>query len=138
MFQEMNKGNVDFNYNPEFKDIFLNTKDFYTLVDDENNERIYRVNGYFFFDSDYGKSGAMMFDRCMVYMPKHTVSVFEEISKDPDKIQAVKDGLLGVTLHTYKSHGKKCVGINLVDIDGDTVQEYPFDDKKAQELMDRE
>lgn len=138
MFQEMNKGNVDFDYTCEYKDIFLNTKDFYNLVDDKNNQRTYIVHGYFFFDSDYGKSGAMILDKCNLYLPKHTVEVFEEISKDPEKIQAVKEGKLGITLHAYKSHGKDCIGINLVDVDDDFVDDYPFDAKKAKELMDRE
>lgn len=140
MFNEMNKGNIEFNYQPKFKDIFLSTKSFYVVTNDVDNESLYQVHGFFFFDTQYGESGALILDNCNVYIPKHLVDTFKEIKKDPKAVQAVKDGMLGITLHTYKSHGKDCVGLNLVDIEKPDKYVAPteFDVEKAKVLSEEQ
>lgn len=140
MFGEMNKGNIEFSYQPQFKDIFLSTKSFYIVTNDSDNEALYQVHGFFFFDTQYGESGALILDKCNVYIPKHLIDTFKDIKKNPQAVQAVKDGKLGITLHTYKSHGKDCVGLNLVDIDNPEKYVAPtvFDDKEAKILSEQQ
>lgn len=139
MFNEMNKGNIEFDFQPKFKDIFLSTKSFYVVTNDKDVEGVYQVHGFFFFDTQYGDSGAMILDNCNVYIPKHMIDTFKDIKKNRQAIQAIKDGGLGISLHTYKSHGKECVGINLVDINSDRyVAPTEFDSDKAKVLSEQQ
>lgn len=139
MFNEMNKNNIDFDYKPEFKDIFLSTKSFYLVTNDKDNESVYQVHGFFFFNTQYGESGALIMDKCNLYIPKHLIETFKGIKKYPETVQAVKDGQLGVTMHTYKSHGKECVGLNLVDIKPEKyVPPADFDVEKAKLLSEQQ
>lgn len=139
MFGEMNKSNIEFDYQPKFKDIFLSTKAFYVVTNDKDIGGVYQVHGFFFFDTEYGDSGAMILDNCNVYMPKHMIEIFKDIRNNSQAVQAVKDGKLGITLHTYKSHGKECVGVNLVDINPDKyVAPTGFDVNKVKVLSDEQ
>lgn len=134
MFNEKNKGAIDWNYKTENEDIFLSTKDFYKVTNDIDYERFYRVHGFFFFDTQYGDSGALITSKCYIYIPKHAVEIFKGFTEE--EINAVKQGCLGISLHTYKSHGRNCVGINLEDIEGDKTvyDEWDFDIKLARAL----
>lgn len=138
MFAEKNKGNYDWGFKAENEDLYLSTKDFYKVTNDVDEEGIYRIHGYFFFETQYGESGAMILRNCNVYIPKHSVSTFKGFTEQEK--DAIKNGECGITLHTYKSHNKKCVGINFADIDGTDViyDKYNFDMDLALKLSDND
>lgn len=135
MFNEKNKGGIEWNFKADNDDLFLSTKDFYKVTDDKDRNQTFRVHGYFFFDTQYGTGGAFIMKQCNLYIPKHLIDTIKDFSDD--EIQAIKNGGLGITLHIYKSHGKKCVGVNLCDIDNDVVyDEYEFNTELATQLKE--
>lgn len=121
MFNEMNKKGNLFDYTPDDKDKFVGTIEYFNEVmtgdDDDKESQVVPCHGCFFFDTVNGASGAMILPQCNVYIPKHLLKTFQDICDDPEKVQAVKDGKLGVSFHKYDSKKRKnCVGVNLVDI----------------------
>lgn len=120
MFNEKNKTVNQFDYTPKNDEEYLNLGDFFNEYLEENEETITTVRGFFFFDSDYGKSGAIITDNCYVYIPKHQVPIFESIAENPKEVQAVKDGKMGFTIRPYKKKLKKttkqCYSMEFCDI----------------------
>lgn len=120
MFSEMNPTAGKYDYKPKNDDVFYSLAEFYNVVDGEHNpDSAYRLHGVFFFDTQYGQSGALIYDECYIYIPKNMVSVFADIDKDPDKSKALMNGLCGIKLNKYKAHGKLCTGMKLVDLPAD-------------------
>lgn len=122
MFGEMNKKGNQFDFVPENKDLFMGTIEYFDKIlegedDDHKESKVVPCYGFFFFDTVNGDSGAMILPECNVYIPKHLLDTFRKIGDNPEQVQAVKDGKLGVSFHKYDSKKRKnCVGVNLVDI----------------------
>lgn len=122
MFGELNKKGNQFDFVPENKDLFMGTIEYFDKVlsgddNDDKESRVVTCHGFFFFDTVNGDSGAMILPECNVYIPKHLLDTFRKIGDNPEQVQAVKDGKMGVTFHKYDSKKRKnCVGVNLVDI----------------------
>lgn len=122
MFEEMNKKGNLFDYKNEDPDLFMGTIEYFDTKlkgedDDEKETQVVPCYGFFFFDTVNGDSGAMILPECNVYIPKHLLPTFNKIAENPEQVQAIKDGKLGVSFHKYDSKKKKgCVGVDLIDI----------------------
>lgn len=120
MFIEMNPPAGKYDYKPKHEDIFYSLSEFYNVVDADNNpDSAYRLHGVFFFGTQYGQSACMIGDECYLYVPKNMISTFADIDSDPEKSNALANGLCGIKLNKYKAHGKLCTGIKLVDLPAD-------------------
>lgn len=125
MFSEKNKTVNQFDVKPKNDEEFLNLGEYFDKYCDgediDDKETIVStIWGFFFFDSDYGKSGAIITDNCYVYIPKHQVKIFEDIAENPKEVQAVKEGKMGFSIRPYKKKLKKstkqCYAMEFCDI----------------------
>lgn len=119
MFNEYNATAGKYEYKPTNEDVFLSLSEFYNAVNDKDFEATYRIHGVFFFNTEYGKSGAVIYDECYIYLPMSMIATFESINGDEAASNALAQGLCGFTMNKYKAHGKICTGMRLVDIPAD-------------------
>lgn len=119
MFSELNPTAGKYDYKPTHGDVFYSLSEFYNVTNDVDNESAYRIHGVFFFDTQYGQSGAMIGDECYIYIPKNMIGVFVDIDGDIEKSKALMNGLCGFKMNKYKAHGKLCTGMKLVDLPAD-------------------
>lgn len=101
----------------------IDTTDFkYVKLSDlfaqDGGDTIHPVNGLFVHKSALGDAPVCIdgANHLLVNFPSHTTEVVREILADSDAIQAIKDGKVGYTIYEYDSHGKKCYGVNFVDM----------------------
>lgn len=121
MFTDYNPTAGKYNYKPTHDDLFYNVAEFYRMVGYDEEGGLFQLHGVFFFDTQYGESGALILDECCVYVPKNWVGTFRRIDNDAEMSNALASGKCAISLSKYKAHGKQCTGFKLVDVD-DTTQ----------------
>lgn len=121
MFEELNPNSGKYDYKPTNDEVFYSLREFYNVTGDAEIKATYRIHGVFFFDTQYGKSGAMIGDECYIYIPSNMLETFVAIDADVEKSDALAKGLCGFMMNQYKAHGKQCTGMKLVDIGEDFV-----------------
>lgn len=119
MFNEKNGNAGKYTYKPKNVEVFYSLSEFYNATCDNEYEATYRIHGVFFFETQFGKQGAVIADECYIYLPSNMINTFEEIDKNDEESTALANGLCGFTMNKYKSHGKVCTGMRLCDIPPD-------------------
>lgn len=132
MFAELNQGGSKFDYTARNNDTFKSTIDYLKDIsegkcdnkevikgfeDNTSKEKVdaYPVHGYFFFETVHGDSGALLLEDCNLYIPKHMLKIFKDMTEEQDN--AIRDGKLGISFYEYNSKKRAdCVGIKLHDI----------------------
>ena len=78
----------------------------------------YVCRGVFVTKSEvYGKSPVAITDGALINLPAHLVEEVEEIRKDPEMVQEIKNGLVGMKVYQYDSKQRKdCRSIEWVDV----------------------
>lgn len=123
MFNELNKRKAKvFDFDTD-NDVFMNLGEYFELIE-EDTEKITPIKGFFFFDTEYGKSGAVVIDGNCIYIPLHQVETFEDIIEDVEMVKAINKGKCGFKVRPYKKRvkeGKKyktkdCYSFELCDI----------------------
>lgn len=131
MFGELNQ-RTKFDYTARNKDTFKSTIEYLKDIAEGKNDNkevikgfedktlkekkdVYPVHGYFFFDTVHGESGALLLEDCNVYIPKHLLKLFKDMTDEQNN--AIRDGKLGISFYEYDSKKRAdCVGITLHDI----------------------
>ena len=89
------------------------------LADIFNSEdEIHAINGVFITESQYGLNPVIISEshKALINLPQHMAGSIREILADPELVKAIKDGKVGFTIYTYKSHDRVCYSINFVDL----------------------
>ena len=82
--------------------VFKKIKDIY----DEKN--VVQVFGFFFVKSEnYGLQPVAILKDCLLNLPTHKRDIISEMLKNPDAVNAIKNGECGLTFRPYKSKYKK-------------------------------
>lgn len=98
---------------------YVKLTDLYNSPTNGGGDVIHTINGLFVHKSQLGDAPVVIdaANHLLVNLPSHTTETCREILADSDAIQAIKEGKVGYTIYEYDSHGKKCYGINFVDIE---------------------
>lgn len=103
-------------------DIFnVETDREYLRLSDLGNNFIFRIDGFFI--NPKSKFGAHAVVQCdvpfpiNVSMPNSLTETFQEILKQPDAVQAIKDGdcFMKVKQYTSKKYGRVCFTADFID-----------------------
>ena len=91
--------------------VFKKIKDIY----EENN--VAQVFGFFFVKSEnYGLQPVAILKDCLLNLPTHKGDVISEMLKNPDAVNAIKNGECSLTFRQYKSkYNKVCYDFDFVN-----------------------
>ena len=97
--------------------------DFKTLEDLFNADgsgNVYIVNGVYIYTGTYGKGCFIKSEGFNITLPSHMVKTVEELRDDPESVQEINDGKVGVNIYSYtlpdKYPNKTFYSINFVKI----------------------
>ena len=92
--------------------VFKKIKDIY----EETN--VVQVFGFFFVKSEnYGLQPVAILKDCLLNLPTHKRDIISEMLKNPDAVNAIKNGECGLTFRHYKSkYNKICYDFDFVNI----------------------
>ena len=121
---------TQFNNNFEKIEWNVNTKDFtFKKLSDFYNQGItaIRVFGFFFVKSEnYGLQPVAILKDCLLNLPTHKRDIISKMLKNPDAVNAIKNGECGLKLREYRSkYNKICYDFDFVDIP-ETTEKIPF------------
>ena len=124
---------TQFNNNFEKIEWNVNTKDFtFKKLSDFYNQGItaIRVFGFFFVKSEnYGLQPVAILKDCLLNLPTHKRDIISKMLKNPDAVNAIKNGECGLKLREYRSkYNKICFDFDFVDIPKatETTEKIPF------------
>ena len=105
----------------------VNTKDFtFKKLSDFYNQGIsaIRVLGFFFVKSEnYGLQPVAILKDCLLNLPTHKRDIISEMLKNPDAVNAIKNGECGLKLREYRSkYGKICYDFEFINIPTETTE----------------
>lgn len=91
--------------------VFKKIKDIY----EENN--VVQVFGFFFVKSEnYGLQPVAILKDCLLNLPTHKRDIISEMLKNPDAVNAIKNGECSLTFRQYKSkYNKVCYDFDFVN-----------------------
>ena len=93
---------------------------FFGLSDLFNNEGagvIYPVKGlYINTKSKFGAAPVIISDDKFINLPSHLCEEVRSILSNPEDVEDIKAGHVGVTIYEYISHNRKCYSINWEDM----------------------
>lgn len=89
----------------------------YNGKENGGSDVIHAVNGIYVNKSPLGVSPVIIDaeNKHLVNLPQHLAPTCNEILKDSEAVQAIKDGKVGYTIYEYETRGKKCYSIRFVD-----------------------
>lgn len=121
---------TQFNNNFEKIEWNVNTKDFtFKKLSDFYNQGItaIRVFGFFFVKSEnYGLQPVAILKDCLLNLPTHKRDIISKMLKNPDAVNAIKNGECGLKLREYRSkYNKICYDFDFVDVP-ETTEKIPF------------
>ena len=101
----------------------IDTKDFVyvklsELYGTDGADVIHPVDGFIFHHGKLGKSVVIIDEQAkkLVNVPSHMADTFEEISKNAEAVETIKNHKVGYIIYTYESHGRECYNIRFVDL----------------------
>ena len=105
--------------------VFKKIKDIY----DEKN--VVQVFGFFFVKSEnYGLQPVAILKDCLLNLPTHKRDIISEMLKNPDAVNAIKNGECSLTFRQYKSkYNKLCYDFDFVNTpktETKETKEYPI------------
>lgn len=104
--------------------VFKKIKDIY---EDTN---VVQVFGFFFVKSEnYGLQPVAILKDCLLNLPTHKRDIISEMLKNPDAVNAIKNGECSLTFRQYKSkYNKICYDFDFIDTPKttETKEEIPF------------
>ena len=105
----------------------VNTKDFtFKKLSDFYNQGItaIRVLGFFFVKSEnYGLQPVAILKDCLLNLPTHKRDIISEMLKNPDAVNAIKNGECGLKLREYRSkYNKICYDFEFINIPTETTE----------------
>ena len=103
--------------------VFKKIKDIY----EETN--IVQVFGFFFVKSEnYGLQPVAILKDCLLNLPTHKRDIISEMLKNPDAVNAIKNGECSLTFRQYKSkYNKICYDFDFIDTPKtETIEKIPF------------
>ena len=91
--------------------VFKKIKDIY----EETN--VVQVFGFFFVKSEnYGLQPVAILKDCLLNLPTHKREIISEMLKNPDAVNAIKNGECSLTFRQYKSkYNKICYDFDFID-----------------------
>ena len=102
--------------------VFKKIKEIY----DETN--VVQVFGFFFVKSEnYGLQPVAILKDCLLNLPTHKRDVISEMLKNPDAVNAIKNGECSLTFRQYKSkYNKICYDFDFIDTPkAETTEKQP-------------
>ena len=98
----------------------VNTKDFtFKKLSDFYNQGIktIQVFGFFFVKSEnYGLQPVAILKDCLLNLPTHKSDIISEMLKNPDAVNAIKNGECSLKLREYKSkYNKTCYDFDFIN-----------------------
>ena len=103
--------------------VFKKIKDIY----EENN--VAQVFGFFFVKSEnYGLQPVAILKDCLLNLPTHKRDIISEMLKNPDAVNAIKNGECSLTFRQYKSkYNKVCYDFDFVNTPkAETTDDQPI------------
>ena len=106
--------------------VFKKIKDLY----EETN--VVQVFGFFFVKSEnYGLQPVAILKDCLLNLPTHKREIISEMLKNPDAVNAIKNGECSLTFRQYKSkYNKVCYDFDFVNTPKtettETTEKIPF------------
>ena len=106
--------------------VFKKIKDIY----EETN--VAQVFGFFFVKSEnYGLQPVAILKDCLLNLPTHKRDIISEMLKNPDAVNAIKNGECSLTFRQYKSkYNKICYDFDFIDTPKtettETTEKLPF------------
>ena len=105
--------------------VFKKIKDIY----EEKN--VVQVFGFFFVKSEnYGLQPVAILKDCLLNLPTHKRDIISEMLKNPDAVNAIKNGECSLTFRQYKSkYNKLCYDFDFVNTpktETKETKEYPI------------
>ena len=106
---------------------FKKIKDIY-----EEKINVVQVFGFFFVKSEnYGLQPVAILKDCLLNLPTHKRDIISEMLKNPDAVNAIKNGECSLTFRQYKSkYNKICYDFDFVNTPKtettETKEEIPF------------
>lgn len=97
-------------------------KTLHDLFDVNGADEVYPVQGFYINKkSQYGDAPVAINEDCFVNLPQHLLGDVQDMLKDADAIEQIKNGGFGYQIEEYeKEIGKKkkiCYGVKWVDIE---------------------
>ena len=101
--------------------VFKKIKDIY----EEKN--VVQVFGFFFVKSEnYGLQPVAILKDCLLNLPTHKRDIISEMLKNPDAVNAIKNGECGLKFRQYKSkYNKVCYDFDFVNTPKTETTETP-------------
>lgn len=123
-FTQLNKNNFQkIEWGVDTKNfVFKKIKDLY----EETN--VVQVFGFFFVKSkNYGLQPVAILKDCLLNLPTHKRDVISELLKNPDAVNAIKNGECSLTFRQYKSkYNKVCYDFDFVNTPkAETTEKQP-------------
>ena len=102
--------------------VFTKIKDIY----EETN--VVQVFGFFFVKSEnYGLQPVAILKDCLLNLPTHKRDIISEMLKNPDAVNAIKNGECSLTFRQYKSkYNKVCYDFDFVNTPKTETTEVVF------------
>jgi len=81
-------------------------------------DNIHTFNGCFIFNGKIETAPVFIDSKHkeLINIPAHMTDTVRDILNDADAVAAIREGKVGYTIYEYESHGRKCYGINFVDL----------------------
>ena len=104
--------------------VFKKIKDIY----EETN--VVQVFGFFFVKSEnYGLQPVAILKDCLLNLPTHKRDIISEMLKNPDAVNAIKNGECSLTFRQYKSkYNKVCYDFDFVNTPKAETTETPTEE----------
>ena len=104
--------------------VFKKIKDIY---EDKN---VVQVFGFFFVKSEnYGLQPVAILKDCLLNLPTHKRDIISEMLKNPDTVNAIKNGECSLTFRQYKSkYNKVCYDFDFVNTPKTETTETPTEE----------
>ena len=103
--------------------VFKKIKDIYEVTN------VVQVFGFFFVKSEnYGLQPVAILKDCLLNLPTHKRDIISEMLKNPDAVNAIKNGECSLTFRQYKSkYNKVCYDFDFIDTPKtETMEEILF------------
>ena len=94
---KFNRSSLLFTDNERFEE-FKTLED---LFKEDGSEKVYKVNGAYIFTGTFGKGCFIKSEGFNITLPSHMIETVEGIRNDPDSVQEINDGKVGVSIYSY-------------------------------------
>ena len=110
----------------------IDTKNFgFKKINDIYEEKnVVQVFGFFFVKSEnYGLQPVAILKDCLLNLPTHKRDIISEMLKNPDAVNAIKNGECSLTFRQYKSkYNKVCYDFDFVNTPKTETTETPTEE----------